>query len=500
MTFLVAFFQFYRLKLLITVAFLIVFHNSFSYHNFPHNSKRSVSNKKFTKSFLSNSALLHKPSFTVTTTLQLNSKENDNNELEEQDRIEAIRHIQRAFYQDEGRGVQPPQPGSIYIRDLPLWCAEWTEIPGYQTVFNVDDPTYTNMFHKIINSKDVSSLYFGHLYLPEGLEPSNKDDIFPEANEKFEEKDFDENMTEGLTGMLMQISDYKQLDDGSLTLIVQALERFRVVKTKNHHLAYIIATVEMIPDKELIQTLNEPIYPEYDIYDGEDGREGHENFLSKAVEEAFQWHSFEVRPVTIEESTIVYSDDKDPLHREEIDVSTLANYDKRYLHDAPLFVKSYAPPSNIIQTTVEELEYSIWVQVDEVIKLLHNLVGSNEISEIPIPTQLLGLLPKYPPRAWPSDFILDSYATSMEEKKSHVGTTSLSPFVRVDDLESYPPLRRAQRLSYAIWVLTDSILNGGVVQNQQDLLEIESIAERLQAAKTKLTYMVDHIRLVLNEN
>jgi len=50
------------------------------------------------------------------------------------------------------------------------------------------------------------------------------------------------------------------------------------------------------------------------------------------------------------------------------------------------------------------------------------------------------------------------------------------------DCPKYPDLRRAQRLSFAVWVLLDTILAGYGQTTRQSLLELDSVAERLQTA------------------
>lgn len=456
---------------------------------------------------------------------------------QERERMEQIRHIQRSFYQDEGTGIQPPQRGSTIIKDLPLWRVQWTELPGYQNVLNVHVPHYTNMFLKILNSKDVEHRYFGHIYLPGGSENLDNEEYSLASATTADNDGLEDGEGSGggglkktkasLTGVLMQISDYQQSDDGRLMLIVQALERFRVVEAKRHDSPHPIATVEIIPDRELVETKEELKNENNDKDDQEDeeidGGDDHDKFLPKAVDEAFLWHPFEARPVSIDECTTPIPDGKDgkPQSGQAIAISPLMNFDANAIginandghvrgnggdkHNLP---KTYN--SLYIQTSIQrvmDLEYAVWLQLDELIRLLQRLIGNsgvipNEVTKIPVPTQILGLLPRHPPRPWPSQFALEEYATCMEkDDTAMVGTASRSPFVRVDDVDCYPPLRRAQRLSYVIWILMDSIvLNVGLqVQDKQSILEMDTVAVRLNAAQKKLNHIGGIIRQVLNE-
>jgi hypothetical protein len=136
------------------------------------------------------------------------------------------------------------------------------------------------------------------------------------------------------------------------------------------------------------------------------------------------------------------------------------------------------------------------------VQVLNQLVSSpsSKTQGIPIPTRLLGLLPKSPPVPWPRSFLLEDYATKLKSEHVLVGTFTQSPFVRVDDLVGYPALRRTQRLSYAVWTLTDSIaeiVGTDDFLTKQDVLEMDSTEERLEAAMTKINVIIDISRQLL---
>jgi hypothetical protein len=137
-----------------------------------------------------------------------------------------------------------------------------------------------------------------------------------------------------------------------------------------------------------------------------------------------------------------------------------------------------------INPLIGELEYKVWVAVDEMISLLGQVSGLR----VPVPSQLLGLLPTKMPQIiddWPDGFQLDSYASQLEVADAEIGTFTKSPFVRVSHCETYPALRRASRLSYTIWILLDA-LTGADAPTKQDLLEMTSVADRLSAAYQQL--------------
>ncbi len=403
-----------------------------------------------------------------TTSLFYNPIENESEE-ERTRRMEMVRKLQRMYYQgDQQDPLTPPEEDSIIMEDVPLWRTQWTELPGSQRVLNVHVPHYTNMFRKILNS-NAKTKYFGHLYLPGGSE--NIDN--PEYR-------LVENSKATLTGVLMKITSYRELKDGRLMLVVQALERFRVVEVKRHHSPYSIANIEIKPDCEVI--------------DAQDfnNNQNMDNFITEedantaaAVAEAFKWHTYEYQPVT---NCTVRKDVN------ELAVSPLANYNVDYQPS-----KTESPQQNMdSDDSVLLLEHKLWVQLDEMIQLLKTFIKVEKDTKMPIPSQLLGLLPVNAVQPWPENFLLEEHAQKLEEEKAFVGTFSKSLFVRVDNhCVDYPSIRRAQRLSFVIWTLTESIMASGDQDfTRQQILEVDSIEKRLDAAVRKLQL----ICMVLRQN
>lgn len=189
-------------------------------------------------------------------------------------------------------------------------------------------------------------------------------------------------------------------------------------------------------------------------------------------------------------------------------VSPLCNYDANVKLQSSS--KSASDTKRMVVSELEyeheyyrvfDLEQRVWLGIDEMLKLLQNLVDPRKEQKIsiPIPTQILGLLPLQPLRPWPESFSLESYATKLEIEKLLVGTYTQSPFVRVDNMVGYDPLRRAQRLSYLVWTLADTVI--ALAQDadftRQDILEIESTEERLETAVAKFELISNVIRELL---
>mmetsp|Transcript_7145 Transcript_7145/g.14086 ORF Transcript_7145/g.14086 Transcript_7145/m.14086 type:complete len:632 (-) Transcript_7145:767-2662(-) len=550
------------------------------------------------------------PAITTTTTQLFGYDPIEEESPEERaNRMELVRKLQQSFYKEDG-GVDEDyerdrerngkdetsstNPNTVLIKDLPLWRVQWRELPGSQNILNVHVPHYTNMFQKILkgqtkrwgdfdedldsnvdsssnsntntnsNNTDVATSidatddertndnqeqpahqqqhYFGHVFLQDGSQ--NLDNP-------------DHALRVGDVGVLMRISDARQLmDDGRLTLVVQALERFRVVNVIRSHSPYAVADVEVVVDREQVvaaaattSSTTSTITVTTNTIDPKE----------EAVVRALEWHPFEYRRVSMEECELA----KDSEGRVAgFSISPLSNY------DATKPKTKTKTTTTAATTTMEEnlvaiAERDTWLKLDQLLNLL-SIASQGEVG-VPVPTQILGLLPQtscalVPETAtstttvvgsnsnnnssssnndidididngivgsktktavlvrqpWPDDFFLARAVAKMEASTARanenptantlstgVGTHSKSPFVRVDVDNNnnnegrnfcYEPLRRAQRLSYVIWTLTESIdlekasdtNNGQDRYDRKTILTIDSTKERLVLAIEKM--------------
>lgn len=422
--------------------------------NFHHPTFRVHDVHKINKAFVKQQS---KPTIS-TTSLFYNPIENESEE-ERTSRMNMVRKLQRIYYQDVSEAAPPPEEDSFIMEDVPLWRTQWTELPGSQRVLNVHVPHYTNMFRKILNSK-TRTKYFGHIYLPGGSENIDNPEYRLEENSK-----------STLIGTLMKITSYRELDDGRLLLVVQALEKFHVVQAKRHHSPYSIATIEITPDREVVDAQKSNKSLDMDDFINEKDA----NIVS-AVQEAFRWHDYEFQSVTNCTSQ---------KNLAEIAVSPLANYNIQFQP-----TNNERPLPKDEHYSVLLLEHKLWVCLDELIQLLRSFLEKDQEATMPIPSQLLGLLPVNPIQPWPEDFLLEEHARKLEREKVFVGTFSKSMFVRVDNhCRDYPAIRRAHRLSFVIWTLTESIMasgNSGSDFSMQKILEVDSVEKRLDAAVRKL--------------
>lgn len=416
---------------------------------------------------------------------------------EREDRMRLVRQIQQSFYQGESEGLTEASSTDITIlENVPLWRVQWTELPGYQNVLNCHVPHYTHMFRRILSGP--KPWLFGHVYLPGGSENLNNPKYSLPAATNNDNQNTPSDAT--LTGTLMQISDYEQLEDGRLALIVQALDRFQI-QYATQHVPYAIATIQLDPDYELVENYMDDAAAAHDV-DLTAARVA-------AVQEAKRWRDWEFRPTTWDEnksSTTTAS--------ASASVSPLVNYDANFELQQDIqrrneYLTETDDETTSVLNDVEEkhqqttdtvdfilqLEYKVWVAVDQMLRLLALL---NPGLRIPVPSQMLGLLPlEDEGRAWPTGFRLQEYANELQSNNAMIGTSTKSPFVRVSSSKhKYPPLRRATRLSYAVWILLDSIVPS---PKSQVLLEETSIARRLEYALRKVEGINDSLQEVVSK-
>jgi hypothetical protein len=130
------------------------------------------------------------------------------------------------------------------------------------------------------------------------------------------------------------------------------------------------------------------------------------------------------------------------------------------------------------------LEVQVWVEFDA---LLRGIAASTDTpSQVPAPAQLLSLLPPPPSAGWPADFILEKIVIGLRRRASEQRANQwyneeeeTEPYVPCT--ASYPPRRRAQRLSYSIWsAIRDD------QTNHQSVLEWSSTSDRLRAVLRRL--------------
>jgi len=113
---------------------------------------------------------------------------------------------------------------------------------------------------------------------------------------------------------------------------------------------------------------------------------------------------------------------------------------------------------------------------------------------MPVPAQLLSLLPPPPRAGWPAEFALRHEVVGLRERAA--AQRAMDMFNPLDDPEPYvpwselwPARRRAQRLSFAIWL--------AIREQNRDLqlvLETASTADRLRLALCRLRELREQVK------
>jgi hypothetical protein len=387
--------------------------------------------------------------------------------------MKLVRQIQATFYKDHGDELplvtapasaaaavttsaskdndhsNPDKDGSMnslsLLENVPLFRVQWTELCGYQNMLNIHEPHYTHMFRRILQGP--KPWRFGHVYLPNGSKNLyNPDFRYDNPNTKACH-----------VGTLMQISDVMDVvEDGRLGLIVQAIERFEITNVTQHE-PYTMATVRLLPEEELASTAT----------------------ATSPLEELEKWHEWENYPTKYSECD---------AQRGYPQVTPLVNYNFNFFADEISIGinENDGDRENVIDDDIHrvlvlELEYKVWVALDTLLTTLGEVSGLR----IPVPSQLLVLLPTHPSTPWPENFRIEKYAQQLQALNVDIGTYTKSPFLRVAENINYPSLRRTRRLSYAVWILLEAIL-GPSSPHRQSLLESTTIAERLTGAYEQL--------------
>ena len=414
-------------------------------------------------------------------------------EAERSARMELVKQIQSSFYADASGVSKETATGSFAA--VPLWRVQWSELPGYQNVLNVHVAHYTHMFNSVVSAP--KPWYFGHLHLPGGSE-NLENDAYRLCGEDSKQTRW---------GTLMKVSDYQQLEDGRLLLIVQARSKFKVLSA-TQHTPYSMAKVEVVPDVELIcqyyhfalEKIENELTSTFTVDANSRKNIAWEAARVICVNEGLYWEDFEFRDVVVSDTI-----------NGGVEASPLANYNAAGVPPSPFDVDKAlddflvelrakvesgamcidalaSPPLPVeldepekIRAKMLGLEKEVWKDLDFLIQLLMALSPDGNV---PVPTQLLGLLPTG--EDFPGGFKLNGFVERLKEERAVVGTASMSPFVSIcEAAPDYSALRRAQRLSFAVWVLLDNLMAAGPGATgsiRQDVLELESIEKRLDAA------------------
>lgn len=445
-------------------------------------------------------------------------------------RSELVRILQNTFQKNNNREASsinrmmtlPPQHG--VFQNMPLWRDDYTELPGSQHAMNVTDANFVDLLLRVVSSR--RPWYYGHLYLPGGSQNADSFEYRLESPTKAP-----------LVGTLLQISDYRIVDDGPhLEVIVQALGRFCIGDVVlRHGSPYAIATIELLPDEELVEAQYRDAQRvlgnlDFSLNDNTRGAA-----CAGAVEEAAQWHEFEFQPVDWNQPWAlaspvsnlnpgaIHNNTDQAIHtamEEYLGQSPVDMYQGECSLGDDFFTDDESPNDNItinnntisskedssqlemsLMDQTLHLERDVWIELDKFARLQaslenkNNSIWSSQYTETlklwPLPPQVLALMPRPPlVRPWPKFFGLSKFVRKMDRLDSLVNNNNHS---KLQFAEGYPTLRRSRRLSYVVWALLGRYTNmveeayeglrGTAFPTKQDILEMDSTAERLTATK-----------------
>jgi len=355
-----------------------------------------------------------------------------------------------------------------------------------------------------------------------------------------------------LIGTLMKITDYyENEEDGRLTLVVQGVAPIRILAASQQVPYAIASRVQILSDDEPWETtvmrgVQEQKFDDDENVAGSDVEPEGAVVLSEAdpvfknaIRAMLAKQADLLRPLEYWSTTLSPTGDRTMMKAREVPVvSPLSNVNGSVTLEFPTIVEQcqetfravmasitttdtntkdvgqdglptttqamndrllYFPNStDPFLSPIYRQEQQVWIELDRMLQLLGQLQPG---ISIPVPSQLMGLLPTFVD--WPSGFRLEEYANRLEQFNTTVGTYSQSPFVRLSKMyPEYPPYRRASRLSYSIWLLLESIAigNQGVLDRQR-LLERSRIGDRLELAIQQLQTVNDVLQqLSLNDN
>lgn len=390
------------------------------------------------------------------------------------------------------------------VLNLPLWRVGWVETPGRRNCLNVHEGQYTHMFETILSQSKNNDqpMYFGHLYVPGGSSNARKNpehQIKTWEQELADEGRFDADTSfEGsrsvnraaVIGCLMQVIDYRRMDDGRLMILVQAVERF-VVDEIVETTPYAVANVQILLDEEELPWIHSSKFV---------GENTCKSLRGKAVSASFMYHDYE-----FDKPKLPVSDNHDADGDNEV---YLSKDDVPWTDISMLLPFAHYSTDDVSLTTANEKRE--WVE-KSCLDLKEDATGS-----LPLEQQFQngGLMSGYKPPLMTSDVVirrpedfndcdtletllwlaLDDFCRAAQFKlpeevscllPSEMDYLDITP--RTTLSPKYPRIRRQRRLSYLAPALIENLDVGKDLR--QVWLNTPSTKARLKAALEIFDYL-----------
>ncbi|KAG8471159.1 hypothetical protein KFE25_009580 [Diacronema lutheri] len=431
-------------------------------------------------------------------------------------RNERVGELKRLFYAPDAAASDEPAANARRARahgvyaDLALCRWSFTILPHAQLVLNVFQPEYVHLFESLIATRPP--WLYAHVQLPGGLANLANDDYALVPGSKAP-----------LAGTLMRVVRADRQSDARLRLVVQGLRRVRVLRA-TQRLPFARADVRALPDAEELGAELQSARVELGAAAGVGGEHGvalARLCAAGAAARAAAWAAYETADASLVPGMVQeryygvqgpWAPPLVPLNasaagacadeaaraarramREVVAAQgaewrARADWEADVARDAERLraTRALSSVSGADECArLAELERELWVNLDALLRRLHAL-RPDKAGAMPVPSPMLGLLPPTPPEGWPADF---RCAAAAAERADVAREQPALGFVAVDEV--YPPLRRAQRLSYVVWDLL-----GREGESRQPVLEAASIAERLTLA----LWWIDEMTQAVLEN
>ncbi|KAL1496442.1 hypothetical protein AB1Y20_016397 [Prymnesium parvum] len=142
---------------------------------------------------------------------------------------------------------EPSQPQPGFLDDVPLFRPGWTALPGFTHTIRVDAPHYVHMFEQLTAAaaKAGERAVFGHLKLANASRSVGRPDSGLVAGSRSPK-----------VGVVMEVVSIERLADGALTIVAHGTSRFCALRPRAST-SFSRADLMLLPDLEEISEVRD---------------------------------------------------------------------------------------------------------------------------------------------------------------------------------------------------------------------------------------------------
>ena len=395
------------------------------------------------------------------------------------------------------------------LLDLPLVRYSWCQLPGHQIAMSVWQPQYTLLFNRLL--AEPGPHYYLHVLLPGGAESLGEPGYELEPGSK-----------SSLMGTLCRVAIAQRNADSTLTLVVQGMGR-GVVLRASQLLPYSRGDVQLLPDCEVLLASALAVERQTSKLAEPLTRAAKRLMVAAAASAELEAYlPYEAAKISVDAggnlaplnqlnasaalATLTAAPSAGEAALLELPTSPPASADELYqgsvaitlLDDAVEAAEECTSPLEADEqagelAALEGLEIQTWVELDAMLRSMRKVAQQ----DVPIPSQILGLLPPAPDAGWPEGFELELVAARLTldyklKNEAYVelgrdGDVRELSYVPVDP--AYPARKRAERLSWVIWAIVGNQkvgVNAFGGSPYQAVIEAEGTAARLRLVLLRL--------------